>query len=328
MNKKWVYFIQLSNHKGPDTGEGDRKHLWYVPEADENSYQPENHVDFAVWDRVVKRASECGYNTLLIDLGDAIQYQSHPEISAPDALSHEEIRALLAKARALGLTPIPKLNFSTIHHGWLKEYRKMVSSKLYREMTVDLIHEVCELFDQPELFHLGMDEEHSYDCAQWSDLTVMRSPKLMLEDFNIMFEAVRRNGARPWIWADLYWNYPEFFLENVAKDIVLSNWFYERFRDYPVNDYRKMAVEAYKALDEAGYDQIPTCSTYDNQFNPAETILYIPTVTTDKHLLGYCNAPWLQVREDNEHLLMDSVERLWYARKKFAPETLSAEEIA
>lgn len=322
MDKKWVYFIQLSNHKSPDTGRGNGKKIMYFPEVNEDAYKPENNIDFGVWDRVVKRAAECGYNTLLIDLGDAVKYKSHPEISAPDALSHEELRALLDKARALGLTPIPKLNFSTIHHCWLKEYRKMVSSAPYRQMTVDLINEVCELFDKPELFHLGMDEEHSYDCAQWSELTVMRSPALMLEDFNIMFDAVRKNSSRPWIWGDLYWNHPDFFLENVAKDIVLSNWFYVRFKDYPDTDYHKVAMAAYRVFDEAGYDQIPTCSTYATPTNPAETLLYIPTVTTDSQILGYCNAPWIQVRENNEHLLMDSVERLWYARKKFAPETL------
>ncbi len=322
MEKKWVYFIQLSNHKGPDEGAGNGKELMFYPETDENRYQENNNVDFDVWDRIVTRCAECGYNTLLIDLGDAIKYKSHPEISAPDALTHEEVRALLDKARALGLTPIPKLNFSTIHHGWLKEYRKMVSSKIYLQMATDLINEVCELFDKPELFHLGMDEEHSYDCAQWSELTVMRSPALMLNDFNIMFDAVRANGARPWIWADLYWNHPDFFLENIAKDIVLSNWFYVHFRNYPESDYHCHAMRAYKVFDQAGYDQIPTCSTYANASNPAETILYIPTVTTEKQLLGYCNAPWLQVRADNEHLLMDSVERMWLARKKFAPETL------
>ena len=323
MDKKWVYFIQLSNHKGPDEGQSNNMQLnLYFPETYEDAYKPENNVDFAVWDRVVKRAAECGYNTLLIDLGDAVKYKSHPEISAPDALSHEELKELLNKARALGLTPIPKLNFSTIHHGWLKEYRKMVSSKIYRQMTVDLINEVCELFDKPELFHLGMDEEHSYDCAQWSELTVMRSPSLMLEDFNIMFDAVRKNGARPWIWADLYWNHPDFFLENVKKDVVLSNWFYVHFKDYPATNYHKQAMDAYKVFDEEGYDQIPTCSTYDNQTNCAETILYIPTVTHDEQVLGYCNAPWLQVRENNEHLLMDSVERMWYARKRFMPESL------
>ena len=322
MDKKWIYFIQLSNHKSPDTDAGSILRTLYFPEAVEDAYKPENNVDFAVWDRTVKRAAECGYNTLLIDLGDAIKYKSHPEISAPDALSHEEVRALLDKARALGLTPIPKLNFSAVHHNWLKEYNRMVSSKIYRQVTVDLINEVCDLFDNPEFFHLGMDEEHSYNCAQWSELVIMRSPALMLEDFNIMFDAVRKNGARPWIWADLYWNHPDFFMENVEKDIVLSNWFYLHFMDFPETDYHRRVIEAFKIFSDAGYDQIPTCSTYANQSNPAETILYAPKVIEDKRLLGYCNAPWLQVRKNNEHLLLDSVERLWYARKRFAPETL------
>jgi hypothetical protein len=261
-------------------------------------------------------------NTILIDVGEGLQYETYPEISAPGAWSKEKLSDEISRLRGMGFKVYPKLNFSAVHHNWLKEYSRMVSSKIYRQMTVDLINEVCDLFDKPELFHLGMDEEHSYNCAQWSELTVMRSPALMLEDFNIMFDAVRKNGSRPWIWADLYWNHPDFFMENVDKDIVLSNWFYLHFMDFPESDYHKRVIEAFKIFDEAGYDQIPTCSTYANQTNPAETILFAPTVIRDEHLLGYCNAPWLQVRENNEHLLLDSVERLWYARKRFAPETL------
>ena len=80
MNKKWVYFIQLSNHKEPDDGKGTLMFSkLFNPEANDNAWKPENDVDFGVWDRVVKRASECGYNTLLIDLGDAVQYKS-PQI--------------------------------------------------------------------------------------------------------------------------------------------------------------------------------------------------------------------------------------------------------
>lgn len=320
MDKKWIYFIQLTTHVDDAIGCG-KKTLMFEG-IDEDGYTPENNVDFELWDKVVKRASECGYNTLLIDVGDAYKYESHPEISAPDALSKEEMKALLDKARALGLKPIPKLNFSTVHHFWMKDYKRMVSSKIYRQVCVDLINELCEVFEKPELFHLGMDEEHSYDCAQWSELCVMRSPELMFEDFGIMFDAVRKNGARPWVWADYYWNLPDEFLKRMPKDVVLSNWFYVSFMNYPETDYHKRAMDAFKVFDEAGYDQIPTCSTYSNQTNPAETLLYIPTVTTDSHILGYCVAPWLYIRTHNEHLLMNSVERLYWARQRFCPETL------
>ncbi|MBR6765431.1 MAG: hypothetical protein IKM06_02990 [Clostridia bacterium] len=319
MDKKWIYFIQLSNHMWDD---GNGKQRYWYPELDPDAYTPNNNVDLEVWDRVIKRAAEKGYNTLLIDLGDAVQYRSHPEIAAPDALTVDELKALLDKARGYGFSLIPKLNFSTDHHCWMKKYRRMVSSDIYREVCVDLINEVCELFDHPELFHLGMDEEHSFDCIQWREIAIMRGEKLMFEDFGIMFDAVRKNGARPWVWADYYWNHPDIFMRNMPKDVVLSNWFYVRFQNFPESDYHYKCIQAFKVFEEAGFDQIPTCSTCGSPQNPAETLLYMPTVISDEHLLGYCMAPWIYVTEENENLLMDSVDRLYHARKTVCPETL------
>jgi hypothetical protein len=200
--------------------------------------------------------AECGYDTLLIDLGDGVKYKSHPEIAAPDALTCDELKALLKKAKDLGLKAIPKLNFSTDHHCWLKEYRRMVSSDIYRQVCVDLINEVSELFDYPDLFHLGMDEEHSFDCIQWHEIAIMRGPKLMFEDFGIMFDAVRKNGARPWVWADYYWNHHDVFMEKMPKDVVLSNWFYGRFKDYPASHFYSRTLKTYAALEEAGITDI------------------------------------------------------------------------
>ena len=99
MDKKWIYFIQLSN---PMWDDGNGKPRYWFTDFDDDVYTPCNNVNYEVWDRIVKRAAECGYTTLLIDLGDAIKYKSHPEIAADDALEVEEVKELLNKARALG----------------------------------------------------------------------------------------------------------------------------------------------------------------------------------------------------------------------------------
>lgn len=51
MDKKWVYFIQLSNHMWDD-GNG-RKRFWYNEYSD-TKYTPENNVDFSVWTKSLK----------------------------------------------------------------------------------------------------------------------------------------------------------------------------------------------------------------------------------------------------------------------------------
>ena len=306
----WVYYITICNHTHGD-GNG-RKRWWYL----DQTYKENNGVDFSLWDEMVASAAEKGFNTLLVTVGDGVKYDSHPEISAPDAVSKEFLKKKLDEARALGLTPLPKLNFSTQHHCWLKEYRHMVSSQIYRKVCVDLIDELCELFDQPEYFHLGMDEETSYDCQQWNEAAIMRGEKLMFEDFGLMFDACRKNGARPWIWSDYRWINPEIFERRMPRDVVQSNWFYSHFADYPETHFYHDAIASYEILDKLGFDQLPTASTFSCNENPYETFAHIKKTVSPEHFLGFVNAPWFNLTPENAFLLRNNLFAWDWCRKK------------
>ena len=167
----WAYLIHLSMHMWED--ETSKGRGLYVPKT----YRETNDVDLRVWDSTVKYLGEHKYNTLLIDVGDAVKYERHPEISAPDAWDKDFFKKKLDEIRALGMTPIPKLNFSTGHDAWLKEYSRMVSSSIYYKVVEDLITETSELFGKPELFHLGMDEE-DFGNQQTYDYCVIRKDDL------------------------------------------------------------------------------------------------------------------------------------------------------
>ena len=69
-NKIWAYLIHLSYHMWDD--DHTRCIDWYC----KNPYTPENGTDISTWDSIVKFVSECGYNTLVIDVGDAIDRKS------------------------------------------------------------------------------------------------------------------------------------------------------------------------------------------------------------------------------------------------------------
>jgi hypothetical protein len=71
--------------------------------------------DEAVWQTLTKRMQSARMNLLVIDLGEALQYQSHPELSVKGSWPIDKFRAELTRLRAMGLEPIPKLNFSTAH---------------------------------------------------------------------------------------------------------------------------------------------------------------------------------------------------------------------
>ena len=86
-----------------------------------------------------------GINMVVIDLGDGIEYESHPEIAVKNAWKPKS-KNRAGKMRKLGIEPIPKLNFATTHDIWLKDYSRMVSTDIYYNVCKDLIEEVSLLF--------------------------------------------------------------------------------------------------------------------------------------------------------------------------------------
>ena len=94
---------------------------------------------------------------MLMDLAEQVLYPSHPELAVKGTWSPEKLRKELDRLRGLGLEPIPKLNFSTCHDFWLKDYSRMISTPEYYRVCADVIKDVCEMFDKPRLFHLGWE---------------------------------------------------------------------------------------------------------------------------------------------------------------------------
>ena len=95
-----------------------------------------DHVRFdeRVWRSLTDRMVKVGMNMVIIDLGEAIQYPSHPELWVKGSWEIERFRKELARLRAIGLEPIPKMNFSAAHDVWLKKYERMLSTKKYYEV--------------------------------------------------------------------------------------------------------------------------------------------------------------------------------------------------
>ena len=56
-------------------------------------------LDDTLWNDILKAMSAAGMNMVVIDVGDGIQYKSHPEISVKNAWSHKRLKQELAKAR-------------------------------------------------------------------------------------------------------------------------------------------------------------------------------------------------------------------------------------
>lgn len=312
----WGIMIYLGDHMWDDETTPPRG--WYLDPL----YTEEMKTTEKAWDMAVQFMAERKYNLALIDVGDGMMFESRPEISVPNAWSKDFLRKKLNEMRALGIEPIPKLNFSTSHDTWMKGYRRMISTPAYYCFCTDVITEVCEVFDHPRFFHLGCDEE-SPEFQKTFEMVTVRNADLWWHDFYYLCGVCEKNGARPWIWSDYVWKHEELFLKNMPKDVVQSNWFYGDFKTYG-DDHpgSRRAIECYELLDKHGFEQIPTGSTWSRPNNLLQTVGHGREKLDQDRLLGFLGAPWCFTNEEEIYTLFNEANKLYFGRKKFYPETL------
>jgi hypothetical protein len=257
-----------------------------------HGYRPGLTFDEPVWDALLKEMAAIGMNMVVIDLGDGIQYESHPEIAVKNAWKPEKLKDELVKIRKLGLEPIPKLNFATTHDTWMKEYSRMVSTDIYYGVCKDLIEEVSILFDKPRFFHLGMDEETAEHQVR-QNYAVIRQYDLWWGDLYFLIGEVEKNGVRPWVWSDYAWHKPDVFFRKMPKSVLQSNWYYGSGFDLnTLTEPDKTYVKLYNDLETYGYDQVPTGSNHSVPENFESTVDYCKKVIDPSRLSGFMTAPW------------------------------------
>ena len=277
-------------------------------EATLKSVTQADHLRFdeGLWRELTGKMHDMGMNRIVIDVGEGIVLPSHPELAVKGSWTPERMRAELARLRGLGLEPIPKLNFSTAHDIWLKDYSRMVSTPTYYKVCADVIRDVCEIFDRPALFHLGYDEETTGHQSQFEYL-VVRQGDLWWRDFMFFVKTVEKLGMRPWIWSDYYWHHPEAFLKRMPKSVLQSNWYYgAKFED--AEGGAKTRVQAFIDLDKAGFDQIPCGSNWSCEENFPKLVAFCKKNLSRERLKGFLSAPWVFTTPGSRKRLLRSFE--------------------
>jgi len=268
-----------------------------------------------VWRRTTDYLAANGLNMLVIDLGEGLQYPSHPELAIKGSWSPDKMRDEIARLNACGIEVIPKLNFSTAHNGWMKHYRRMVSTTHYYRFCEDVIADVAEIFGTPRFFHIGCDEETAYHQSIFR-FVALRRGELWQHDFLHLVRTVERNGMRPWAWSDYGWEHPDFFTW-CPRSVLQSNWYYDecyggfelaknKTADYP-------RLKCFYELDKAGFDQVP-CGTnwvgserVQQKVGADDVIGKLVTVCrrdiSAARLKGFLMAPWAPCDNAENELL-------------------------
>ena len=240
--------------------------------------------DEALLDEYAQALAAAGVNTLILDLGDAIAWQTHPEIAVENAWSVERLRQKLASLRAMGFALIPMLNFSTAHDMWLGDAAHMIATVPYYKVCTDLIREVCQIFDYPADFHLGWEEE-SYKAQEDMGLEyiAVRHMDQWWHDFYLFVDRVQGEGARAIFFADKMWENPDEFIAQTPTKVVVCH------RLDGNSDADRLAC--CQTLEENGYDQLvlydgaPDAQRLEQLKNDVEARI------TPAHLLGYAVDP-------------------------------------
>ena len=312
MDKLHCFFIQLStnNYMDHDTIPSVTDHHRH------NYLTTEKHV----WDEITQFAADNGCNSILIDLADGVKYKSHPEIACEGAWEPEYLKEELKRLRKLGLTPYPKLNFSTGHGAWLGIYARMVATPKYYEVCKDLIDEVCEIFDYPEFFHLGLDEEDAIN-QQKKQFVCYRQHSLIWHDLKFFFDCVKAHNIRPAIWYDYYHTHTKEFLENVPKDVIICPWFYSYIygdvsAPFYTNEATLKKLNSFKELSDHGYDVLSTGSNFANTYNFRHLIRWAKEHVAPEHNLGLVVTAWHSTNEKNKYRHLDAINLAKFALKE------------
>ncbi len=305
----WAMLIHLGSNMWSKPGEKKRFTQDTLP------YHETMFADKDTFRKVIDFMAECGMNTAVIDMGEGVKLDSHPELAIEGSWTKDEFKVELDHMRSIGITPIPKFNFSCAHNAWMKDYGYMVSSPEYHQFCRDIIAETVELFDHPKFFHLGLQDENAAN-QEYFPVAVVRNSPTMIADANVLFKACLDNGTRPWIWLDTTvtecFGGVEKFFENVPKEVLISNLYGGNLSlDYPsVPNKDQQAgkihmtpsaifrnpekVQLYHELDKRGYQHVPTCTTYFGIYGSAtQAMKYCKTkLENQENILGYIATPW------------------------------------
>lgn len=310
--KMWAILLQLGSNRLGKPGE-----CCPHPREEEEAYHTYVYSDRETWRNITEYLPSCGINTVVIDIGEALKLDSHPELAIPGSWEKQEFIEELHRLRSLGLTPIPMYNFSCTHNAWMQEYGNMVGTEIYNQVCDDIVCEAIEIFDKPEFFHLGLNNE----IPQYQEhypVKIVRAWGQKTQDALRLFRICMERGVRPWIWADLEtveaFGGKERFRENIPKEVLLSN---RCFKMVVRVDGQEDAptTKLYRELAEWGYEQIPTCYRWAWPFNAKQTLSYCRDYVEPCGIRGFMTASFLPVTEDYYYGLLYDADLLSEAKK-------------
>lgn len=344
MKKQWGMLIHFGEN------------MWSVKKS-----QTKLQFDYEVWCNILDKCLEYGFSKIVFDLGEGVKYTKHPELWIEGGWTPEEMNKEVKRVKEMGITLIPKLNFSAAHDLWLREYGgEKMSTPEYYEMCKDIIEEVYEMFDAPELIHLGLDEEWPETA---SDENHFRAGEELFRDWTYLINCVRDTGAEAYIWDDTCFYYEGVWQKYVDKNVVFSGGQYYEYDeskwtkisdqsewvqkyywqggfkekksryDMYVAKYGDTKIEYVEQDPEVNVaiDFMRKCVLEGRRYyvissnifcktNDRSTVEFIYNSDFGDKVEGFLGCPWVRTHKDKEATILSEIENLGKAKMEFYPE--------
>ena len=255
--------------------------LWDRPDLEKRMVHlcifPETTLDFV--HRFVRTCGVLRYTHIVLEFWGTLHYDVMKELSWKSGFTKDQIRPIIAEAKALGLEVIPMFNHwghaaqsRCIHgkHVVLDQNPRLqtlftkdgwswrIDLPKVRQLQKSIRQELMELCGEGSYFHIGCDEAYNYHVTEETFDHVCGF-------LNEIADELEQVGRRPIMWADmlLYRHHnqngntyvslcesPEIealFLQKLSKRMILADWQYDA-QNYP--------IDTALFLQKAGYDVI------------------------------------------------------------------------
>ncbi|MEX2182515.1 MAG: glycoside hydrolase family 20 zincin-like fold domain-containing protein [Gemmatimonadaceae bacterium] len=188
--------------------------------------------------RQVRAAAGFKLNIFSLCFEHTLAFNSHPLIAPPGgAMSHDDVRELVAYARRYHVTILPQQQtFGHLHHALKLDLYADVAEQPHGhvlapgvprslEIVREIYAELDSLFPSP-FVHLGADETFELGLGRTKPAVDAQTVGPVYLDYvRRTVETVRRPGKRYLFWGDIAMNHPEL-VSRLPRDLIAVGWDY------------------------------------------------------------------------------------------------------
>ena len=233
------------------------------------------HLKPAQLRELIDRARAARFNTLILQLGDSVVFDSNVVEPRQGAISKDELKELVAYARANGLEVIPQIMLLTHQHKFFKESRPelMYNNRTYDPRQAEVYEYVFEYLDEvidtiePTTIDVGHDEVAGSTPSIKKRLLrkgeQVLPPELFLQDVLTLHQYLTDRDIAMWIWGDMLISHEEFpsmhpadfngingyneIRQQLPRDLIVADWHYYQTSG-PFTSTATLAEEGFKVV--------------------------------------------------------------------------------